>query len=181
MFSNWLRKRGGQFQHVMQPGHFHDLGKLMFAFVLLHAYTNFSQFLIIWAGNIAEEQPFFLVRKQGPWLPIGLFLVVFHFALPFLVLLSRNLKKNAGRLVVVACWLLLLRWVDLTWYIVPSIDRADGALGELHWMDVVTPLALFTTWLCLFLQTVKGRAVVSTRDAELEAVLEGAPAAAVHH
>ncbi|MBK8178161.1 MAG: hypothetical protein IPK67_04570 [Planctomycetes bacterium] len=182
IFSNWLSKRT-QFEYVMQPGHFHDLGKLMFASVLLHAYTNFSQFLIIWSGNIAEEQPFFLVRKEGPWLAIGLFLVVFHFALPFLVLLSRNLKKNAGRLVIVACWLLLLRWVDLSWYIVPSIDHEGGALGQLHWMDVAAPIALFTTWLALFLQGVKGRVIVTPRDQAIEAALEGMPAhsAPGHH
>ena len=182
VFSNWLRNRS-QFEYVMQPTHFHDLGKLMFAFVLLHAYTNFSQFLIIWSGNIAEEQPFFLVRKQGPWLAIGLFLVVFHFALPFLVLLSRNLKKNPGRLVIVACWLLLLRWVDLCWYIVPSIDHEGGALGHIHWMDVAAPIALVSLWFTLFLQNVKGRAVVDPRDQAIEAALEGMPAGstASHH
>ncbi|MEO6708078.1 MAG: hypothetical protein ABI054_00175 [Planctomycetota bacterium] len=174
-FSNWLRKRP-QFEAVMKPGHFHDLGKLMFAFVLLHAYTNFSQFLIIWSGNIAEEQPFFLIRKTGPWLAIGLFLVVFHFALPFLVLLSRNLKKNPGKLVIIAMWLMLLRWVDLTWYIVPSVHLEDGSIGQLHWMDVAAPLALFSLWFVLYLQSIKGRVIVSPRDAEFDAELEGVPA-----
>jgi hypothetical protein len=180
VLSNWLRKRP-QFEPTMKPQHFHDLGKLMFAFVLLHAYTNFSQFLIIWSGNIAEEQPFFLVRKTGPWLAIGLFLVVFHFALPFLVLLSRNLKKNPGRLVVIAAWLLLLRWVDLTWYIVPSVREGTESVGQLHWMDVAAPLALFSIWLALFLQTIKGRAIVHSRDVEIEGELEGMPVSATTH
>ncbi len=180
IFSNWLKKRA-QFEYVMQPGHFHDLGKLMFAFVLLHAYTNFSQFLIIWSGNIAEEQPFFLDRKQGPWLAVGLFLVVFHFALPFLVLLSRNLKRNAGRLVIIAAWLVLLRWVDLCWYIVPSIDHEGGALGKVHWMDVAAPLALFSIWLALFLQNVKGRVIVNPLDQQIEAALEGVPLTTTTH
>jgi hypothetical protein len=180
VFSNWLRKRP-QFEPTMKPGHFHDLGKLMFAFVLLHAYTNFSQFLIIWSGNISEEQPFFMLRKTGPWLAIGLFLVVFHFALPFLVLLSRNLKRNAGRLVVIALWLILLRWVDLTWYIVPSVRLEGGPTGHLHWMDVATPLALFSVWLVLFFQMIKGKAMISARDLEFEAELEGVPASANPH
>ncbi len=180
VFSNWLKKRS-QFEPTMKPGHFHDLGKLMFAFVLLHAYTNLSQFLIIWSGNIAEEQPFFLDRKQGPWLAVGLFLVVFHFALPFLVLLSRNLKRNAGRLVIIAAWLILLRWVDLCWYIVPSIDHEGGEIGSLHWMDVAAPLALFSLWLALFLQSIKGRAIIDSRDLEIEAALEGVPVSPSHH
>jgi hypothetical protein len=180
MFSNWLRKRE-QFKAALEPKHFHDLGKLMFAFVLLHAYTNFSQFLIIWAGNIAEEQPFFLNRKQGPWLAVGLFLVVFHFAQPFLVLLSRNLKKNAAKLVVIAAWLIALRWVDLSWYLVPSLHDG-GVVGSLHWMDVAAPLALFSIWLALFLQSVKGRAVIDARDLEYEGALEGMPVtSAAHH
>lgn len=179
VFSNWLRKKP-QFEAVMQPTHFHDLGKLMFAFVLLHAYTNFSQFLIIWSGNIAEEQPFFLNRKHGPWLAVGLFLVVFHFALPFLILLSRGLKKNAGKLVVVAAWLILLRWVDLSWYVVPSLHDG-GEVGRFHWMDVATPLALFSVWLALFLQGIKGRVIASPRDAQFEADLEGVPHTASSH
>lgn len=179
VFSNWLRKRS-QFQETMKPAHFHDLGKLMFAFVLLHAYTNFSQFLIIWAGNIAEEQPFFLNRKQGPWLAVGLFLVVFHFALPFLVLLSRNLKKNAAKLVVIAAWLILLRWIDLSWYLVPSLHDG-GAVGQIHWMDVAAPVALFSIWLALFLQSIKGRAIIDARDLEHEGSLEGVPVATAHH
>jgi hypothetical protein len=176
----WLARRT-PLSDIVVPAHFHDLANLMLAFVMLWAYLSFAQFLIIWSGNIAEEQPFFLRRKEGPWLAIGLFLVVFHFALPFLVLLSRNLKKNPGKLVIVAVWLILLRWVDLGWYIVPAIHHSDGSVGHLHWMDAAAPIALFSLWLALFLQSVKGRIVVSPRDQEYEATLEGVPLATTTH
>ena len=86
------------FRPALQPVTVHDLGKLLLAFTMLWGYVNFSQFLIIWSGNVSEETPFYLRRLHGGWQSIALLLVVFHFALPFALLLSRPLKRNARAL-----------------------------------------------------------------------------------
>jgi len=87
---------------VIKPSHLHDLGKLMLAFLMLWAYFGFSQFLIIWSGNLPEEIPWYVRRLQTSWKWVGLALVLLQFALPFVLLLSRDLKRNSRRLVTVA-------------------------------------------------------------------------------
>ena len=91
---------------VYQPKHFHDLGKLLLAAVMVWAYFSFSQLLIIWSGNLPEEIPWYLERFKGQWRWIGVALILLNFALPFLLLLSRDLKHNRRRLMAVA-WLLI--------------------------------------------------------------------------
>ncbi|HSF24918.1 MAG TPA: hypothetical protein VLE20_11900, partial [Blastocatellia bacterium] len=119
---------------VIQPGHLQDLGKLMLAFLMLWAYFAFSQFLIIWSGNLPEETPWYVRRLQSSWKYVGLALVLVHFALPFVLLLSRDLKRNARRLVIVAGLVIVMRFVDLIWMIVPEVRGGGFAV---HWMDVV--------------------------------------------
>ena len=87
---------------LLKPHHFHDLGKLMFAFVMLWAYFNFSQYLLTYAANLVEEIPYMITRISHGWQYLALFLVVFHFAVPWLLLLSRDLKRTPHRLVIVA-------------------------------------------------------------------------------
>ena len=99
----------------------HDLGKLLLAFTMLWAYVNFSQFLIIWSGNISEETPFYLRRMQGGWQLLAIALLLFHFALPFALLLSRPLKRSARALAAVAWLMLLMQFVDLYWLIGPDL------------------------------------------------------------
>src|SRR6185503_7496935 len=108
-----LLSRRAPMHAVFNAGHFHDLGKLMLAFVMLWAYFNFSQYLIIFSGNLAEEIPYYIARTTHGWQYVALILVVFHFALPFVLLLSRDLKRNANRLIVVAVGVLLMRVLDL--------------------------------------------------------------------
>ncbi len=108
---------------VITGKHLRDLGTLLFAFIMLWAYFSFSQFLLIWAGNLPHEIPFYVTRMNGTWMWIGLFLVVFHFALPFLLLLSRDLKKNPRRIRVIALWVFCLRLVDLFWLAGPAFDH----------------------------------------------------------
>ena len=90
--------------------HFHDLGKLLLTFVMLWAYFAFSQLLIIWAGNLPEEISFYMPRFVGPWRWIGLTMIVFEFALPFVLLLSRDLKRQARGLAMVTIILPPRRW-----------------------------------------------------------------------
>jgi hypothetical protein len=166
--SAWLGKRQ-PFARWIAPGHFHDLGKLMFAFVLLWAYVNYSQYLITWSGNLPEETPWYLHRATGGWQALAAFLIVFHFSAPFLVLLSRGIKRSPGKLAAVALGLIAMRYADLFWLIVPAF-RHDG-LG-VHWLDLATPVAMGGLWFALFLRQLKGRPLISLQDAHLEAALE---------
>jgi hypothetical protein len=171
--ATWLSGRQ-PFARWVNAGHFHDLGKLLFAFVMLWAYVNFSQFLIVWSGNLAEETPWYLNRIHGGWREIALFLVVFHFALPFAALLSAKVKRNPRALVTIAFVLIFLRWVDLFWWIVPTFHPGHF---HIHWLDVSTTIAVGGLWFGVFVQQAKGRPLISLQDAHLEGLLE-APAEA---
>ena len=172
--------------HVFNAGHFHDLGKLMLAFVMLWAYFNFSQYLITYSGNLVEEIPYYVARASHGWQYLALVLVVFHFAVPFSLLLSRDLKRSANRLVLVALAVLVMRLVDLVFLVSPDF-AADGpnlhmATGEeaheshlfVHWLDLATPLAIGGIWLWLFLRELALRPLLPVRDPELAQALESA-------
>jgi len=143
------------------PGHFHDLGKLLLAFVMLWAYFSFSQFLIIWAGNLPEEIPFFMHRLEHGWQYVSLVVLVGHFALPFTLLLSRDLKKRPRLLARVAVFILLMRWVDLVWLVGPMFEHQGFPI---HWMDVALPAGLFGAWLFLFARQLRSRALLPLND-----------------
>src|SRR6185503_19693592 len=125
----------------------HDLGKLMLAFIMVWAYFTFSQFLIIWSGNLPEEIPWYLRRFHGSWRFIGLVLVLFHFAVPFVVLLSRNVKRRAKTVGLVALSILAARVVDLFWLVRPEFPPAGFAV---HWLDVTLAIGLGGVWLGMF-------------------------------
>src|SRR5205085_5473668 len=100
---------------VITARHLHDLGKLMLALVMVWAYFSFSQFLIIWAGNLADEIPWYVVRLHGGGQYVGLALVFLHFALPFALLLSREVKRSAQLILGVCVLIVAMRFVDLYW------------------------------------------------------------------
>jgi hypothetical protein len=133
--------------HVLRASHFHDLGKLMFAFVMLWAYFSFSQFLIIWAGNLPEEVPFYLERMHGGWGFVSAILVAGHFVLPFCLLLSADLKKRPRALSFVAWFIVAIRLVDLIWLVGPSFSH-DGMPVSLA--NIGIPIALAGIWVYLF-------------------------------
>jgi hypothetical protein len=108
---------------VLKPNHFHDLGNLLLALVMLWAYFNFSQFIIIWSGNLPEETPWYLRRMRGGWQYVGLAIVVFHFALPFLLLLNRLTKRSVSMLAAIAGMVIFMRLVDTFYLISPEADR----------------------------------------------------------
>jgi hypothetical protein len=149
---------------VIGPGQFHDLGNLLLAFVMLWAYFAFSQFLIIWSANLPEEAPWYLNRLGGGWQWIGIALIVFHFALPFAVLLSRNLKRNGPLLAAVAGGVVLMRVVDLYWLVTPAFSPL--AL-RVHWLDVTTLFGVGGLWLFVFLWQLQGRPVLPRHDTSL--------------
>jgi len=150
---------------VMGAKHFHDLGNLMFAFVLLWAYVSFSQFLIIWSGNLPEEIPWYLHRLHGGWQWLSLALVVFHFALPFVLLLSRKMKRRVELLVKVAVGMIVMRFLDLFWLIAPSFHAEAFAL---HWLDVAAPVGIGGLWIAYFVRQLKDRPLLPLRDPRVE-------------
>jgi len=155
---------------VYNAGHFHDFGKLLFAFTMVWAYLSFSQFLIIWSANLPEEIPWYQHRMSHGWEYIGLALVAAHFAVPFIVLLSRKSKRNAALLAGMALWLIAARFVDLFYLIGPEA-YPDG-LG-FHWLDLAALLGLGGVWVALFVSNLKSRPLLPLRDAGLENALHG--------
>ncbi|MGH7790084.1 MAG: hypothetical protein ACRERC_24665 [Candidatus Binatia bacterium] len=149
---------------VVTAEQFHDLGKLLLAFVMLYAYFAFSQFLIIWSANLPEEVPWYLKRLAGGWQWVAIALVFFHFALPFTILLSRDLKRNARRLAVVAFIVLLARLVDLNWLITPAFSPGRVTV---HWMDFAAVLGVGGIWLSMFLWQLRDRPLVPLHDPAL--------------
>jgi len=149
---------------VVQATHFHDLGNLLLAFVMLWAYVSFSQYLIIWSGNLAEEVPWYLHRTQGGWEWIGLGLVVFHFILPFVILLSRDAKRRKQVLMKIAAAVLFMRLVDLFWLIAPSPPTTGF---HIHWLDVVAPIGVGGLWLAYFCRQLRGRPLLPLHDPSL--------------
>ncbi|MDT7604740.1 MAG: hypothetical protein QOF61_2737 [Acidobacteriota bacterium] len=166
---------------VYQPRHFHDHGKLLLAFIMIWAYFMFSQYLIIWAGNLPEEIPWYLRRLRGGWQYIALGLVLLHFALPFVLLLSRDLKRTARLLGAVACLVLVMRVVDLFWTVAPSIKAAEGVGAEAaqgagailsYAMSFIAPVGVGGIWLWYFARELKKRPLLPLGDEDLEAALE---------
>ena len=153
------------YSEIVTSKHLRDLGTLLFAFIMLWAYFNFSQFLLIWAGNLPSEIPWYLTRMQGGWLWVGMCLVLFHFALPFLLLLSRDVKRNPKLMVVVAVWLLVMRVVDLVW-----LSASDTF--HLHWLDLAAPAGVGGIWIAAFFRQLKQRPLLPLHDPELEEALE---------
>ncbi len=153
---------------VITPAHLHDLGKLMFAFVMLWAYFSFSQLLIIWSANLPEEIPWYLRRFNHGWQWVGLAIIVFHFALPFVLLLSRDIKRDNRRLTSIALWLLVMRCVDLFFLVAPEFSKDSFAF---HWLDPMAPIGLGGVWLSSFLLQLKKRALMPVHDPHLEEAL----------
>ena len=163
--------------NVVAQLHFHDLGKLLLALVMLWSYFAFSQFLIIWSGNLPEEISWYRPRIHGAWGAIALGVIVLHFAFPFLFLLSRSFKRHAGKLVIVAVLILVMRLIDLFWMIAPNFS---GEHFQFSWMDVVAPIAMGGLWLGVFARALTKRALIPINDPLYETVLEQKHAHAGH-
>jgi hypothetical protein len=161
---------------VVGKRHFHDLGKLMLALVMVWAYFNFSQFLIIWSGNLPEETGWLLTRMKGGWGYVGVALIAFHFAFPFLVLLQQDFKRKARWLSTLAIFILLMRLVDMFYLIGPSHRVAPGTIEQggfyVSWMDLVAPVAIGGIWLWWFFGELLKRPIVPANDPYFEGAIK---------
>lgn len=153
--------RGEPMAGIYQSRHFHDWGKFLFAFVMIWAYFSYSQWLITWAGNLPEEISFFLPRVRGSFGWIALLIVLFHFTVPFALLLSRDLKRNARLLAVVALGLMFMRWVELFWQVEPAFHERHAAFS---WLYLAAPLFIGGVWLFFFARTLKTRPLLPIHD-----------------
>jgi len=157
------------FAGVLHKRHLHDLGKLLFAFNMLWAYFDFSQLLIIWSGNQPEEITFYRSRLSGGWGLIAVIVLVFHFAVPFLLLLSQDVKRNARLVSKIALWMIFMRLVDLFWMTRPEFT----ARALPTWLDIVVPVALIGLWVGFFAMNLKQRPLLPLGDPKLaEAVAQ---------
>jgi hypothetical protein len=155
---------------LVRPSHFQDLGKLLLALVMLWAYFAFSQFLIIWSGNLPEEIRWYLPRVKGAWGVVALLVVIFHFGFPFLLLLSRGVKRDPRMLVLVALLVLLMRLVDLFWMILPGFTPDHSGLTAML-LAIVAQIGFGGVWFGVFLWQLGKRPLVPINDPQFDALL----------
>jgi hypothetical protein len=155
---------------MLRPEFVHDHGKWMLTFTMVWAYFNFSQWLIIWAGNLPSEITFYLKRLSGGWESVGLILVVFGFAAPFAMLLSRPFKRDIRKLVWLAVWLMLMRYLDLFWIVEPNFSKTFIVTAA----DVVVPVAIGGIWLWYFFRNLSLLPLLPAYDQDAHEVLQPA-------
>ncbi|MYF18123.1 MAG: hypothetical protein F4215_12300 [Gemmatimonadetes bacterium] len=151
-----------------------DQGTLMFAFTCLWAYVSFSQFLITWSGNLAEEAPWYIRRSHGGWQYVGTALIVFHFFVPFFLLLQRAIKRRAALMTVIAIFMLIMRYVDLYYFITPAFGHggSDGMwYGFL--LDMLVLVSIGGLWLGFFAMQLKGVPLIPLHDPRMEETFAG--------
>ena len=159
------------FSEALRVSHLHDLGKLMLMFVLLWAYFSFSQLLIVWSGNLTGEIPWYFTRWHGSWAGMGIAIAILEFLVPFLMLLSRPLKRSPVALGSVVILLLIMPMVDLYWIVIPALDRTGI---RIHWMQFTMPAALGGIWIAAFFRELKRRPLLPLGAPNLEEALSHA-------
>ena len=183
----WLSKKG-YYQDSVNKEHYHDLGKLMFAFIVFWTYTSFSQYFLIWYANVPEETVWFQLRKNETWDTVFYALVFGHFLIPFAFLLTRHTKRSGAALVGASCYLLVMHWVDLHFYIAPTASHGGGGhggdggagalaeaghgwLSQLSWVDAAAPLAMLFMICGLTIKSLGKHPIVPERDPRLQEAL----------
>jgi hypothetical protein len=147
---------------VLRPKFQIDMGSLMLAFTLFWTYTSFSQMMLVWIGNLPEEIPFYLKRSAGGWWYVSAVLIVFHFAVPFLLLLFRDIKQHPRRLRAVAIFLMVMCAVDVVWWITPALPHEGQYLFVV--MDAGAIVGLGGVWGLVFLWQLKQRAILPRNE-----------------
>jgi hypothetical protein len=157
---------------LMTADRFHDLGKLMYAFVLLWAYFTVSQLIIVWSGNLPEEIPFYLVRFTGSWGWVSVAVLFVHFVVPFAFLLSARVKRQPRLAAGVALFILAARAVEIAWMIAPMVRHGEHAAGP-TFVDFAAVAGLGLIWLPIYFRNLAARPVVPVHDPYLEDLLHG--------
>lgn len=151
--------------NVANPKRVQDLGNFLMAFTMFWAYVSVSQLIIIWSNNLPETNTWYVIRLNGFWGWIGAILLLFHFATPFLILFSRWVKRKVRALVVIACWMLIMRLLDIFWILVPTFER-DIPFSLL---DVAVVVGIGGIWLAVFIAQLKNKPLLPLHDPRLAA------------
>jgi hypothetical protein len=154
---------------VMAPWIFQDLGNLMLAFVMLWIYVSFSQFMLIWIENLSPEIPWYLHRTVGGWAVLGTFVVALQFALPFLLLLSRAIKRDPAGLCAVALLIVFMHLLEIFWFVAPAFHITGFSIS---WFDVIAPIGMGGIWLAAFLWLLQGVPLLPTHDPRFIAIVK---------
>ena len=141
---------------------------ILFGFVCFWAYVSFSQYLIVWSGNLPEEISWYLARFRGGWGWVGLAVLLLNFVLPFLMLLSRQANRNPGTLGAAALLLLFMRFVEVSWLVLPAFSKGRFQIG---WMDLAGPIGLGGLWLAFYARNLATRPLLPVNDPGFEEAL----------
>lgn len=167
LMTSWLSQREPM-SGVVKGGHFNDLGNLLLTLVMLWTYFAFSQYLIVWSGNLPEETVWYVARKHDGWGAIALGIVILQFAFPFMSLLSKATKRSSQKLAMLAVLILGMRIFDVLWLVEPSFNRDRF---HLSWMDIAGPIAMGGLWIGTFAWQLQKRSLVPINDPQLEQAL----------
>lgn len=158
----WLQSKG-RLATAVTTEHYHDLGKIMFAFTIFWAYVNFSQFMLIWYADIPEETFWYHNRFRGEWQVVSIFQLVGHFVIPFFFLMSRHIKRNRVTLAMGACWILFANYIDLVWYVQPD----GGSSVSLTVVDLLLWVGLTAIFVGAGAKSAVGKNLIPTKDPRL--------------
>ncbi len=162
--AHWLQHRG-ELLHTVTIEHYHDMGKLLFAFVVFWAYIAFSQFMLIWYGNIPEETEWFLKRQTGEWTWVSLLLIFGHFVVPFVLLLPRSTKRRVHRLLLVSALMVAMHWVDLYWIAMPELS--PSGVVPVNLADLAAMVGLGGVYVGAWVLRMRRHFLVPARDPRL--------------
>jgi hypothetical protein len=160
--------------HALTKRHLHDLGKLLLALVMLWAYLNFAQLLITWSGNLPSEIIWYIKRWNGGWGWVALILLIGHFVLPFLLLLSQDLKKNPKTISAIAIYLVIVHLIDVFSLVEPNFTTTQKELHpqfSMSWLDVTAPLGFGGLWLAMFFRNLPGLSLLPLGAPDLKKAL----------
>jgi hypothetical protein len=158
-------------KRIVTASQFNDLGNLMLTFVMLWAYLSFSQFLIIWAGNLKDEIPWYMARAFGGWGALAVFLMVMHFAVPFLLLLQRGVKRRLRSLSALSALMVVVTLADVYWLVVPAFAN-ERYTPQLHWSDLFALIGIGGVWVGTYIWQLKKMPLLPLHDPRFEGALQ---------
>jgi hypothetical protein len=162
-------QRAGRLVHAISTEHYHDMGKLMFAFVVFWAYIGFSQYMLMWYANLPEETVWYAARQTGSWTAVSLLLLFGHFMLPFLLLMSRSVKRRKPLIVAGAVWILAMQWLDVYWLVMPAKTPAGFSPGLL---DIATFVGIGGCFFAAAVRRLGAHALAPVKDPRLSESLD---------
>jgi hypothetical protein len=155
----------GVLENAVTVEHYHDFGKLLFGFVVFWAYIAFSQYMLIWYGNLPEETEWFLKRQTGEWTTVSLILIFGHFVVPFLLLVSRMIKRRPLLLALTGGFVAVMCWIDIFWLVMPEFSPGVVRFG---WLDILCFLGMNGVFSAFFVVRLARHSVVAEKDPRLE-------------